>query len=99
MKLAMTEIAVQQRLGAISLVEARPQTGRTHQIRLHLAAIGHPLLGDTRYGGASTYQSQQLPHHLLHAAQLSLQHPATGKPLQLSAPPPAIMQQIMEQNR
>ena len=62
-------------------IVAKPRTGRTHQIRVHLASLGRPILGDGLYGGAS---SQQL---WLHAWRLSLTHPVTGAPLELEAPP------------
>lgn len=63
-----------------SRIELEPVTGRTHQLRVHLAAIGHPIVGDTLYGGATDGQTQRL---LLHAQQLSLVHPVTGAPLTL----------------
>jgi len=60
---------------------ARPRTGRTHQIRVHLASLDRPILGDRLYGGAD---SDRL---WLHAWRLSLTHPVTGAPLELEAPP------------
>jgi len=71
-----------------TLVRAMPITGRTHQIRLHLAHIGHPLVGDTRYNGPTILNGQQVPHHLLHAAQLSFAHPRSGEQIVLEAPLP-----------
>jgi len=70
-----------------SLVEATILTGVTHQVRVHLAARGHPLLGDVLYGGAPA----GLPpgRHALHAVRMTLPHPADGRPLTLSAPLPA----------
>jgi 23S rRNA (cytosine1962-C5)-methyltransferase len=62
------------------LVEARPLTGRTHQIRVHAAASGYPLLGDTLYGGSPW------PRVCLHAVELQLAHPASGEPMTLTAP-------------
>jgi 23S rRNA pseudouridine1911/1915/1917 synthase len=60
----------------VSLVTCRLETGRTHQIRVHLAAIGHPVVGDSRYGGAR--QSLPAPRPVLHAAHLAFDHPGTG---------------------
>lgn len=71
-----------------ALLEVYPETGRTHQIRLHLASIGHPLLGDTKYGGPAHWHGVPLPWHLLHAARLELPHPRDGRPLILRAPEP-----------
>jgi 23S rRNA (cytosine1962-C5)-methyltransferase len=62
-------------------IEAMPLTGKTHQIRVHAAAHGFPILGDTLYGGAPA------PRLCLHAAALQFEHPATGQPLSLSVPP------------
>ncbi len=62
---------------------AAPKTGRTHQIRLHLASLGHPILGDELYGQQCP---TLLPRMALHAASLSLRHPVTKEPLLLTAP-------------
>ena len=82
-----------------SLLECRLETGRTHQIRVHLSAIGHPVVGDTRYGG----DRQALPadHALpagrpwLHAAGLRFAHPVTGAPLQFTSPLPADLESVL----
>ncbi len=71
-----------------ALVEARPETGRTHQIRVHLAHLGAPLLGDARYGGPGRVGEVSVPRVLLHARRLELAHPATGARLVLEAPVP-----------
>lgn len=74
----------------VSLVELSPETGRTHQLRVHMAHIGCPLLGDLRYGSpASRALSERLNlhYHQLSAVKLSLIHPFTGKTLSLSCPP------------
>ena len=69
----------------ISLVQCRLHTGRTHQIRMHLAALGHPLVGDEVYGGPSR---PGVTRQLLHAWKLAFTHPRTGERLELTAPPP-----------
>ncbi len=71
-----------------ALVEASPETGRTHQIRVHLAHLGAPLLGDARYGGPRRVGELAIPRVMLHARRLRLVHPATGAPLVLEAPVP-----------
>jgi 23S rRNA pseudouridine1911/1915/1917 synthase len=62
------------------------ETGRTHQIRVHLSSIGHPVVGDARYGGAR--QSLPSPRPWLHAEHLELAHPVTGEPLTFDSPLP-----------
>jgi len=74
------------RLG--SLIEARPQTGRTHQIRVHLAGLGAPIAGDSLYGGVGMIANLAVPRVMLHAASLGLTHPLTGVALEFNAPLP-----------
>jgi 23S rRNA pseudouridine1911/1915/1917 synthase len=71
-------------------------TGRTHQIRVHLASIGHPLLGDSAYGWKVNSRMRKEPERvMLHSGRLSLKHPKTGKVLDLKAPlPPDFKAQI-----
>jgi 23S rRNA pseudouridine1911/1915/1917 synthase len=71
-----------------ALVEAFPETGRTHQIRIHLAHLGASLLGDPRYGGPRMVGTVRIPRVMLHAARLELPHPLTGAPLAFEAPLP-----------
>ena len=71
-----------------SLVECRPETGRTHQIRVHLRHLGAPLLGDARYGGPRRVLETSVPRVMLHAARLVLEHPVTGARLVVDAPVP-----------
>ncbi|GMU00853.1 RluA family pseudouridine synthase [Corallococcus caeni] len=73
---------------AFCLVELLPRTGRTHQLRAHLTALGTPILGDARYGGAGSAGRLMAPRCLLHAHVLELGHPRTGRPLRLEAPVP-----------
>lgn len=68
----------------LSLLECRPKTGRTHQIRVHLKHLGHPIAGDRVYGGGADF-----PRQLLHAWKLRVTHPRTGQELLFTAPPPA----------
>jgi 23S rRNA pseudouridine1911/1915/1917 synthase len=96
---AVTHWRVEERLGPVSLVACRLETGRTHQIRVHLAHIGHPLLGDSVYGaGFKTKASllsaaaraalDALGRQALHAAILAFDHPITGEPLAFESPLP-----------
>lgn len=82
---ARTHFEVQRLLGETSLVRATLETGRTHQIRVHMAAIGHPLVGDKQYGGRLRYG---LERQFLHAARLAFAHPVSGEPLDVSSPLP-----------
>ena len=76
-----------------SLVELTPHTGRTHQLRVHMAAIGHPLAGDWLYG---TEDRDLIPRPALHASHLSVHHPITGELIELTAPLPADMKRLLE---
>jgi 23S rRNA pseudouridine1911/1915/1917 synthase len=75
----------------LSLVRLHLLTGRTHQIRVHLAAIGHPVLGDTLYGAASPLIERQA----LHAAEISFAHPKDARPLRFAAPLPEDMARLL----
>ena len=72
----------------VASLQCRLETGRTHQIRAHLAATGRPILGDTLYGGPTTIDGTTVPRLMLHAARLALPHPVTQAPLVLDAPLP-----------
>lgn len=80
--------------GEITLVRLRLDTGRTHQIRVHMAWLGYPLAGDTMYGSDQTV----MPRHALHCAVMTLEHPLTGLPLAFHSPLPADMRQCLEQH-
>jgi len=87
---ALTKYRVLRRIGHFTLVEAMPQTGRTHQIRVHLASLGHPVVGDNIYGAPAklrfgTTEEPTLPRTFLHASKLSFAHPITGSPLSFEA--------------
>lgn len=83
--------------GDATLLEARPHTGRTHQIRVHLTAIGHPILGDAAYGGGGPEARRLgLGRPFLHAAGLSLDHPVTGRRIEVEEPLPEDLRRALE---
>ena len=90
-KRAVTEWTVLGRQGPVALVEFRIETGRTHQIRVHAAHLGHPLAGDPLYGDAAKDRRLRTRpvRTLLHAVELSFPHPVTGRRLTFAAEPPA----------
>ncbi len=98
---AHSVVTVLERRGDATLCDARITTGRPHQIRIHLAAAGHPLVGDPLYvaGGLPRADSHVLPGdggYLLHAHRLRLAHPATGTSLDLVAPPPSALRPAVQ---
>jgi RluA family pseudouridine synthase len=79
-----------------SLIYCFPETGRTHQIRVHLSEMGHPILGDYQYG--KSFKSSLRPaRHMLHAYRLAFVHPMTGVPLKIQAPIPKDFQEVMKE--
>lgn len=93
-----TTFRVLHSAGDCSLVEVMPTTGRTHQIRVHMAAIGHPVIGDTLYGGRRERKSRwKVPHHLLHAWKLAFTHPCTGAWVNTTAPLPPGFEHFLEE--
>lgn len=92
---ALTRYRTLAKGAAAALVEANPQTGRMHQIRVHLASIGRPIAGDARYGGALMAGGRPVPRLMLHAAALSFPHPAGGTKT-ITAETPADMQSLIE---
>ncbi|MDX5981065.1 RluA family pseudouridine synthase [Exiguobacterium profundum] len=80
---AITHILASDPFGSGSLLTIRLETGRTHQIRVHLRHIGHPLIGDSMYGGTA-----RMPRHALHSASARFIHPMTGDTIQIEAPIP-----------
>jgi 23S rRNA pseudouridine1911/1915/1917 synthase len=93
---ARTHFEVLELLAAESYLEARLETGRTHQIRAHFAAIGHPLAGDRTYGGSPSYG---LDRQFLHAHRLAFVHPATGAELSFSSALPPDLATALEAAR
>ena len=93
---ARTHFRVLEPLPADTLVEVRLETGRTHQVRAHFAAIGHPLCGDPRYGNRGRHG---LRRQFLHSARLGFAHPLTAKPLEFSSELPADLRAALERAR
>jgi tRNA pseudouridine32 synthase/23S rRNA pseudouridine746 synthase len=93
---AETEFDVLDRAGDAALVRCRPLTGRMHQIRVHLAHLGCPIVGDARYGGALTLEGHAVPRLMLHALSLGFPHPAGGETT-LAAPVPDDMKALAAQ--
>ncbi len=94
---AVTMFMVKERYKNATLVEVEIRTGRTHQIRVHMAHIGHPVLGDRVYGGKAAIMAEsRIARQMLHAETLSLLHPVTGNPLSFTVPPTADMTTVIE---
>lgn len=89
---ALTKYRVLRPLAGFTLLEVTPHTGRTHQVRVHLASLGHPVVGDTLYGAPGGV----LDRTFLHAARIAFHHPRTGQRLEISAPLPAELAQFLE---
>jgi 23S rRNA pseudouridine1911/1915/1917 synthase len=82
---AVTHFTIERQLRGCTLLRLKLETGRTHQIRVHLQAIGHPVCGDPQYGTAGLYGLQR---QFLHATRLQLAHPITGARIEVSSPLP-----------
>jgi 23S rRNA pseudouridine1911/1915/1917 synthase len=102
---ALTSYTVVQALDGAALLRVRIHTGRTHQIRVHLASIGHPVAGDREYGGTRTPASRRarsrellaaLKRPALHAVRLSFTHPSSGERLTFESPLPADLREVLE---
>lgn len=95
-KPAVTRFRVLERFGNYTLVELQLETGRTHQIRVHMAYIGHPVAGDEVYGPRKTLKGHG---QFLHARTLGFTHPKTGEVMEFTAEAPAIFQETLEKLR
>lgn len=100
-KEAYTSVTVRARCDGYAVVEARPRTGRTHQVRVHLATLGHPVLADAVYGRSDRWplnardgDAKSLHRQALHAWALDVPHPSGGR-LRLNAPPPLDMSRLL----
>lgn len=112
-KTAVTHYKVLERFGFVTVVQCKLETGRTHQIRVHMNYIGHPLFGDERYGGTTINKGtiyakyrqfiqncfKICPRQALHAAVLGFEHPSTGKHLHFEVPMPEDMRQLIDKWR
>ena len=96
---AHTEYRVMEQFRGFSLLEVKIKTGRTHQIRVHLSAIGHPVVGDDVYGERKHHEFVkkfgELNRYFLHAAELRFNHPTTGRPMEFLSPLPTELQKLV----
>ena len=97
---AETHFRLKKQYPGFALVEAQLKTGRTHQIRVHLASLGHPIVGDDKYGNFALNKSLAvrggLGRMFLHAASLRCKHPVSGEPLRIEAPLPDELQRFLD---
>jgi 23S rRNA pseudouridine1911/1915/1917 synthase len=93
---AVTHFELERAYPRTSLLRVRLETGRTHQIRVHLAAIGHPVCGDSQYGGAACGARLGLTRQFLHAARLAFTHPISGAPVVCESNLPVDLHQASE---
>ena len=99
-KEAETAFEVRERFERATLLEAAPRTGRTHQIRVHLSSIGHPILGDRTYGGGGDDAKRLgLARPFLHAWRLSFRHPVTGERVEVEEPLPEDLEEALARLR
>jgi 23S rRNA pseudouridine1911/1915/1917 synthase len=99
---AVTRVLTAKHYKGVSLLKVAIATGRTHQIRVHLSAIGHPIVGDPTYGGlhrrtmANLRAVQRLERPFLHAAHLAFTHPADGRRVEFDSPLPLDLQAVVD---
>jgi 23S rRNA pseudouridine1911/1915/1917 synthase len=102
---AVTRVTRAEHLRGVSLLQVTIATGRTHQIRVHLNAIGHPIVGDPTYGGVHRHVAndvravQRLERPFLHAARLAFTHPGDGRRMEFNSPLPADLQLVIDDIR
>jgi 23S rRNA pseudouridine1911/1915/1917 synthase len=96
---AVTHFEVAERLARTTLLRVRLETGRTHQIRAHLAAIGHPVCGDPRYGGRACGRPLGLERQFLHAEELMFRHPIGGERMRCESKPPVDLRRALDAAR
>ena len=98
-------MAKAEHLKGVSLLHVAIATGRTHQIRVHLSAIGHPIVGDATYGGVRRHVAndvravQRLERPFLHAARLAFTHPSDGRRMEFESPLPPDLQAVIDDIR
>jgi 23S rRNA pseudouridine1911/1915/1917 synthase len=101
---AITRYVVQQRIesdfGKFTLLKVKIETGRTHQIRVHMASLGHPVVGDALYGAPREIRGKSGPaislsRNFLHSAELQFEHPRTGEQVSLSSPVPELLVEFL----
>ena len=99
---AVTRVTKSEQLRGVCLLHVAIATGRTHQIRVHLSAIGHPVVGDATYGGVHRRVAhdvravQRLQRPFLHAARLAFTHPTDGRRLEFTSPLPDDLQSVLD---
>nr|MBQ5811937.1 RluA family pseudouridine synthase [Clostridia bacterium] len=96
---AITHFTVAERFSGYTLLALKLETGRTHQIRVHMSSIGHPLLGDEVYGGTKSALKVHLEGQTLHAYRLSLTHPRSGERMTFESPLPEYFEKILDKLR
>jgi 23S rRNA pseudouridine1911/1915/1917 synthase len=96
---AVTRFEVVERLPRTALLRVRLETGRTHQIRAHLAAIGHPVVGDPQYGGSASGRRIGLERQFLHASSLMFRHPFSGELVRCESKPPVELSHALDTAR
>ena len=102
---AVTRVTYSHHLKGVSLLNVAIATGRTHQIRVHLSAIGHPIVGDATYGGvhrrvaANLRAIMRLERPFLHAARLAFTHPGDGRRVDFESPLPPDLQTVLDDIR